>query len=42
MAKRKGTLLLRVDGWNDSESDSDEAAAQSENGAAAKNGCQEA
>ena len=36
MAKRKGTLRLRVDGWNDSESDSDEAAAQSENGAAAK------
>ena len=36
MAKRKGTLRLRVDGWNDSESDSDEAATQSENDAAAK------
>ena len=36
MAKRKGTLRLRVDGWNDSESNSDEAAAQSENDAAAK------
>ena len=32
MAKRKETLRLHVDGWNDS----DEAAAQSENGAAAK------